>query len=280
MATLYVADLDGTLLDANARLSDETVSLLNPLLARGLLFTVATARSPATAVELLRPLALRLPGILLTGCILYDFTQNRILRTRAMGAQPLDAVCTLLETTGQEALAYCVRGGQLYVYYREFSSDFEREFVAPRLGSPYKTFVQTQDYRRSLAGCEVLMFLFCIPDLRTAAACYTLLQGEQGLSSYFYEHEYGGGYLLEVYPACAGKGDGVAALREMTGAGRVVAFGDNVNDLALFDACDEGCAMKNACAPLKERAQHLIGANTEAGVARWIAAREQGELPL
>ena len=49
MSTLYVCDLDGTLLTPKAQLSPRTVTILNRLLDRGLLFTVASARTPATA---------------------------------------------------------------------------------------------------------------------------------------------------------------------------------------------------------------------------------------
>ena len=43
--TLYVSDLDGTLLGAQPRLPEEAVPLLNGMLNAGLPFTVATARS-------------------------------------------------------------------------------------------------------------------------------------------------------------------------------------------------------------------------------------------
>ena len=53
MKTLYITDLDGTLLDANSQVSAEAVEVLNPMLDDGLLFTVATARTPATVVPML-----------------------------------------------------------------------------------------------------------------------------------------------------------------------------------------------------------------------------------
>lgn len=53
MSTLFVSDLDGTLLQPDARLSEETVALLNSNIDRGALFTVATARTPATVAPIL-----------------------------------------------------------------------------------------------------------------------------------------------------------------------------------------------------------------------------------
>ena len=53
--TLYVSDLDGTLLDNDSQLSQGTIDTLNHIIVeQGGLFTVATARTPATVVPLLQ----------------------------------------------------------------------------------------------------------------------------------------------------------------------------------------------------------------------------------
>jgi hydroxymethylpyrimidine pyrophosphatase-like HAD family hydrolase len=45
--TLCISDLDGTLLNKNAELSEYTADALNDLIAKGLRFSVATARTAA-----------------------------------------------------------------------------------------------------------------------------------------------------------------------------------------------------------------------------------------
>ena len=74
--TLYISDLDGTLLTPQKELSPRTVEIINRLLDQGMLFSVATARSAATAVELLSPLRLSAPGVLLNGALIYDFAKK------------------------------------------------------------------------------------------------------------------------------------------------------------------------------------------------------------
>ena len=61
--SLYVSDLDGTLLDRNARLSDITRYGLTRLLDAGLTFTVATARHVSSVRQILEGLPLQLPVI-------------------------------------------------------------------------------------------------------------------------------------------------------------------------------------------------------------------------
>lgn len=273
MPTLFVTDLDGTLLDADAHITPESASLLRGLIDDGMPFTVATARSPATAVDLLRPLGLRAPVVLMTGTMLYDIAHTRCLATTAMARETADAVCALLERTGQEAMAYSVQNGHLYVFYKELRCDFERQFVAERIHSPYKTFVRTPSYPQALAGGDTLMFLMALPDAESARAMRGRLAEIPGLTCYYYADEYGsGGNLLEVYPAHCSKASGLARVMEMTGTDRIVSFGDNINDVPMFRMSAHSCAVANAAPEARAAATHIIGPNTENSVARWLAA--------
>ena len=70
--TLYVSDLDGTLLTSRTEISDESRRLLNEAIACGAQFTIATARTPATVAGLLRGVEMRLPAVVMTGAALWD----------------------------------------------------------------------------------------------------------------------------------------------------------------------------------------------------------------
>lgn len=59
-------------------------------------------------------------------------------------------------------------------------------------------------------------------------------------------------------------------LAKLLGCDRIVAFGDAVNDLPLFEAADECYAVSNAAAELKARATGVIGCNDDDGVAHWL----------
>ena len=71
--TLYVSDLDGTLLGEDSRLSAVTVATLNHVIGElGGLFTVATARTPATVVPLMSQVHSTLPFIVMSGAALWN----------------------------------------------------------------------------------------------------------------------------------------------------------------------------------------------------------------
>ena len=52
--TLYITDLDGTLLNDESRVSDESARIISRLSREGCMITVATARTAATVEPLLR----------------------------------------------------------------------------------------------------------------------------------------------------------------------------------------------------------------------------------
>ena len=49
MKPLYISDLDGTLLNANKRISSYSIQTLHKLIERGVCFSYATARSLSSA---------------------------------------------------------------------------------------------------------------------------------------------------------------------------------------------------------------------------------------
>ena len=276
LTTLYVTDLDGTLLNAQGRVSSSTAALLRPLVDRGLALTIATARTPATALDLVRPLGLHLPAVMMSGALVYDLGTGRPLATRSLSAESRSALLALLDRAGRDALVYCVLDGRLVVFHRAPTCDYARSFIAQRSSSPHKQFVQVEHYGQIPLAARCLLTLFCLPcpDRPLLEA----LQRLPGTHCLCYADEYGRGVTAEVFPEGCDKGAGVQDLRRLTGARRVVAFGDNVNDLPLFAAADERYAVANAAAAVKEAADGVIGANTQDGVACWLAAREGGSL--
>ena len=67
--TLYVSDLDGTLLRRDQTVSPFTAETINTLTARGMLFSYATARSLVTAKTVTKGLNTHFPLIIYNGAI-------------------------------------------------------------------------------------------------------------------------------------------------------------------------------------------------------------------
>jgi hydroxymethylpyrimidine pyrophosphatase-like HAD family hydrolase len=77
------------------------------------------------------------------------------------------------------------------------------------------------------------------------------------------------GYL-EIFTAGTSKAGAIRELAREVGAGRIVVFGDNRNDIAMMQAADHSVAVGNAFDEVKAVASEVIGPNTADSVARWI----------
>ena len=53
----------------------------------------------------------------------------------------------------------------------------------------------------------------------------------------------------------------------------IVAFGDGMNDIDMFEIADEAYAVENAVDELKSIATGIIGSNNSDGVVRWLVER-------
>ena len=67
MNTLYVSDLDGTLLNSDVKISENSKNIINSLIEKGMKFTVATARSLVSASDKIEGLNLKLPVVVYKG---------------------------------------------------------------------------------------------------------------------------------------------------------------------------------------------------------------------
>jgi hydroxymethylpyrimidine pyrophosphatase-like HAD family hydrolase len=100
---------------------------------------------------------------------------------------------------------------------------------------------------------------------------YNTIKEISDLNCVFYKDNYSPDlWYLETYNKTASKYHGVQYLRSYLSLDHIVGFGDNHNDLPLFEACDQRIAVGNAVADLKAKANQIIGHNHEDGVAMWL----------
>ena len=230
--TLFVSDLDGTLLNEHSLVSAESAQILGALIARrGLLFTVATARTPATAVPLLANVGLRLPMVVMEGAAMWHGMENRFV-----DVQTID----------------------------------ERAFVTQRLDSPLKRWELDSPTLGRDSGDQA-MFLFAMNDHDRLKKVYDEVRASVPCEIVFYNDPLiPDAALLEIYAAHCTKAAAVARLAARLGATHIVAYGDNVNDLPMMRAATHAVAVENAMPQVKAAAHEVIGRNTDNAVAKHI----------
>jgi hydroxymethylpyrimidine pyrophosphatase-like HAD family hydrolase len=75
---------------------------------------------------------------------------------------------------------------------------------------------------------------------------------------------------FEIMSTRATKAAATRRLADQIGADRVIAFGDNLNDVPLFELADHSCAVANAVPQLLHIANEIVPTNDEEGVASWL----------
>ncbi len=276
--TLYVSDLDGTLLDNNSRLSTTTVSLLNRVIAAGALFTVATARTPATAVPLMAEVAMNLPLIVLSGAAMWDNARHGYTFSQTLSPATLSHLTGIFAAHHLSPFVYHRRGDILHVSHAATLSDMEREFVSQRQGTPFKVFHLGESKGGDLG--EALL-VFAMNDFERLQPAYDEILATTPCHTALYRDSVDNSLgLLEVYAPGTTKAAAIARLASELGVERTVVFGDNLNDIPMMQAATVGIAVENAFPPVKQIADLIIGSNDTDAVARHIAVETHPERQL
>ncbi len=271
--TLYLSDLDGTLLNPSAQLSASSREKLNALIEQGLRFSIATARTGATALRILDGLQLNEPVALMNGVMIYDASHGRYLDVRYLTAEAVAQVIAALAELGLTGLMYELKDGQLATYYESLDSKPLRDFVEERRRVFGKRFEQIDRFAE--AQPEHVIYFAMLDTQERLAPLRDRLADCPDLGLVLYKDNYSTDlWYLEIFSARASKREAALALKELGGFDRVVGFGDNLNDLPLFEACDYRLAVGNAHPTVRAAADEVIGSNAEDGVARWIDAQE------
>lgn len=267
--TLYISDLDGTLLQPNERLSAFGCQTINQLVKSGMLFSYATARSYHTAKKCTAGLDAKIPLIVYNGALIVDNQTGDILTENIFSPQQASDIYTLLRQCGIHPIVYSlIDGAEKFSYDQTAVPLPTRNFLDQRRGDG-------RDH--PLTGDEHILngkvyYFTCIDESERLLKADRLIREQFGdiCNQICQKDIYSGDQWLEIMPASASKAHAARQLKELTGAEKMVAFGDGPNDLPLFDAADEGYAVENAHPLLKSAATSIIGLNTNDGVARWL----------
>lgn len=272
MKTLYVSDLDGTLLGENSQLTGTSVSLLNEAIGKGAMVTVATARTPSTVSTIMKDVNTRLPFIVMTGCAIWDPSLRKYDNIITMKPEVVADIMATIRRHQLPIFIYTINGQVIDIYHYGPLSEIEKEFISQRDSTPFKRFHLADSPEPLLPpGTDnVILFYAMQPTARTKAA-FEDIRNIRGCNPLYYHDIFGDETgILEIFPEEATKANAMLMLKKMTGADRVVAFGDNINDIPLLKAADMGIAVGNAVDELKKEADLIIDCNTDDAVARYI----------
>ncbi len=267
--TLYINDLDGTLLNSSAELSDFSRRGLETLCGRGVNISAATARTAATAVSLLDGTGINIPVVLMNGVCVFDLQKKEYVRVFPMQDEAKRAALRTIHACGLSGFLYEIDGVKLCTYYENLSSPRAADFMRTRQEKYGKVFIKVGSFDEVID--RPLVYYSVSDTQKKTQPAAEALGNETGLRCEYYKDIYEDDcFYLEICDTNASKKTAVDFLKKRFGFDRVVGFGDNYNDLPLLEACDEFYAVENAVDLIKERADGIIEANNADGVVKFL----------
>ena len=266
--TLYLSDLDGTLLRSDQTLSAYTCAVIDRLVSAGVHFSYATARSIETAEKVTRGIRVALPVIVQNGTFIVDSATKKSLWSAKFTPAEAERIFEAFLRRGLFPIIYAVIDGRnRFSYLRDRCTGPQWEFLLTRIGGSDPRAREIFSEEDALDGD--LHYFACISDDEGALlSVKEALEGD--FRCIFSRDIYTGAPWLEVMPESASKAAAARRLREMLGCKRLVCFGDAVNDLPMFELADERYAVANAAPELKAIATDVIDGNDEDAVAGWL----------
>lgn len=276
---LYVSDLDGTLMGEDARISATSRRMLNKAIAQGTLFTIATARTPATVAELLEGVDLSLDAIVMTGAARWNAATGLYSHVKHFPASLANTVMNELKRRRFPAFIYTLVDNLIHIYRLGPMTPMEKDFIAWREHTPFKrvefdTSESGDVWEQPLPNPADVVLIYSlqplpqleefIPHITSAAPDANTLHyvdydlGERGLGT------------LEMFAPGATKANAVRELAAELGVQSTVVFGDNVNDISMMRSATVAVAPANAIEQVKTLAHTVIGPNSSDAVARYI----------
>ncbi|MDE5850189.1 MAG: HAD family hydrolase [Muribaculaceae bacterium] len=273
MRTLFVSDLDGTLLGPDRKVSDESSRLINEAVDDGAMFSVATARTPATVGPLLADVKSPLPFIVMTGAAIWNREDNRYVHASFHREETARRLVELYRRHGLSAFVYILgEDNVIHIYHIGDMSDLEHEFMEERLHTPYKDFhILDKEEGELPKRLDRVLLFYSMRPTGEVARVYEEIRDSDDLRAVFYHDMYGDEIaLMEVFGPEASKANAVRRLADMVGADRIVAYGDNVNDIPILEVADDAVVVENAVEAARLAAGRVIGPNSEDSVAKDI----------
>ena len=223
---LYVSGIDSVLVSSREVMIPYNKVELNRLIAQGVNFTISTIRTPASMMDPLSGINLKLPVIAMDGAVLYDIRENRYLDVFALERSAAARVEAMIESEGAHAFVNVLRDNTLLIYYGEFKNDAEKDMFDRLRRSPYRNY--TGKAYRNDEGREQVLYIMTLTRIDHAQKIAGRIREVLGTTvrvMLYPASEYDGYTYLKVYAADACKANMLKILQKRIGADRVVTFG-------------------------------------------------------
>jgi len=274
---LYVSDLDGTLLREDALLSPYAIDQLNLLMEKGIAFTIATARSITSVREVLKGIEIQLPVVCSNGAYISDMATGKHRHVHGLAKPHDQALLQLVQEKGFTPFMGTYDGTQDHLYLGKIVNAGMEWYLHERQAAKDRRL--KVDAKLEAALDEYILSMNIIERREPLAELASAIQAQFGeqFQMYLYENWYSEEWFwLSIYDASATKGHALKILAEELNFGmeELTIFGDNLNDLSMFQSDAYKVAVSNARAEILALSDKIIDTHHSDSVVKYILDKE------
>jgi Cof subfamily protein (haloacid dehalogenase superfamily) len=269
MKNIYITDLDHTFLKNDLSISDYTKNIWNSYEQEAIL-SVATARTYKKTMQFLDGVAINAPMILLDGSLIAT-TDRKIIDTKFISKDIADDIIDEGAKLG------------IYPFVLSLADEYLNEaFLYSEILNPHQKEVLTRYAKddnlieqKNIRAMEKNFKVVYMGEellLRELAKNLENLFGN-GLKYILAPEAYVGCYFLTLLHKDADKSHGIQSVSEYMGFDlkKLTVFGDNFNDVGMFELSGISVAVANAQEGVKSLAKIVLEhTNDEDGVAKYL----------
>jgi hypothetical protein len=221
---LFISGLDDTLLNKNANLSGYSRVELNRMIDDGALFTISTMRTPASLMEPVKDIRLKLPLIVMDGAALYNMNDKRYEKVYVISYHRAEEIINFMQEKGMHWFANVIIDDMLVIYYQETDDRVYNTLISTLRCSPYRNYV-----KRELPAREDVVY-FMLLDKKERIRCFydDLIRTDfsEELKVLIYDSEdYPGYAYIKIYNHNATKENMIDYLKEELQVEKLITFG-------------------------------------------------------
>ncbi len=270
--TLYVSDLDGTLLLPSGQLSKWGREFLNIAVQRGALFTIASARSYESIMRAIQ-FTPKLPIIAADGAIIHDGATGEPLIIQDLKPQGLHAIYQMAKSMGLFPMLTTYDGICESFLYAEIQNMGTAWYINERIALKDRRMKKVFAIEPFLEE-KVLSFLVIDkkePLEILKQEMWKQMSGECVIQMQENPNQPGWYWLYaENKNATKGRAVEILANSMKIPLRDVVAFGDELNDLSMADKVGQFIATANARSFIKQKAQLVLGSCQDDSVVKYL----------
>jgi len=251
----------------------KTREKMHEIIDKGIPFTIATARSITSTKEILGDIPFQFPVICSNGGTIFNYHSKENLHVEFIPTSILQEIIPRIKNGSESAFVSGLIDGIEHIFFDELTNEGMHWFHRDRINAKDERLNQIEDIRHYAEHPITSVTLMnrarhLVPQKRYYQKNY-----KNDIKVNYFENKYAEGWFwLSLHSSLSTKGNAIEKLKQLIGfeQANITVFGDEMNDLSMFEIAQKAIAVGNALHQVKKKSHQVIGSNQNNAVVDYI----------